>query len=215
VTARLIPAAVSLRDAFNRLAPARDKASDGWIGDTAHQQTASDHNPDERGLVHAIDVDDDLRLDGLTMEMAVQHLLNRCQHGSEVRLTYIIFNRRIWSASRGWIQRVYTGPSAHTEHAHFSFSNNPFLENLAGLWHLEDIPMDLSDAAKAWLTQQIAERIAAAVPRIAAATAEATYEYNRQQIKPADSDTAEYNRMARTVNAVLTGQPLTPIPTPK
>lgn len=216
MAARLIPAGVSLRSAFNQIAPGRDKASDGWIGDIAHQQEEhSDHNPDDRGLVHAIDVDADLREPGLTMEAVVQHLLDRCQAGREVRLTYIIYRRRIWSASRGWIQRVYTGPSAHFEHAHFSLSYAPLLEALTGPWHLEDTPMALTDPDKTWITNQIAERIIAAIPRIADAVAAEVYAYNRQQTKPADSDTAEFNRTARTVNAVLAGQPLTPIPTPK
>jgi hypothetical protein len=53
---------------FDKIAPSRDHASDGSIGDTAHQQEVSDHNPDETGSVpihdadhlnevHAIDVD--------------------------------------------------------------------------------------------------------------------------------------------------------------
>ena len=42
----LVPCLVSLRSEFNKLAPGRDKASDGSIGDTAHQQESSDHNPD-------------------------------------------------------------------------------------------------------------------------------------------------------------------------
>src|SRR5689334_1865909 len=127
----LVPCLVRLRTEFDRIAPDRDRTTDGSIGDTAHQGTVSDHNPDETGSVpvhdadsrnevHAIDVDVDLRTPGLTMEEVVQFLLGRCRSGAETRLRYIIFNRRIWEASNGWKQRAYTGASAHTEHAHFS-----------------------------------------------------------------------------------------------
>jgi hypothetical protein len=176
----LIPAAVSLRTAFNALAPGRDKASDGWIGDTAHQQEVSDHNPDETGSVpihdadrtnevHAIDVDNDLRESDLTMEKVVQFLLGRCRSGAERRLRYIIWNRRIWSASSGWVQQTYAGASPHTEHAHFSFSYDTALEASTVSWHLEDIPVALTDADKKWITAEIAARITAAMPAIAEA----------------------------------------------
>lgn len=43
----------------NRLAPDRLKASDGWIGNLAHQKTESDHNPDRIGIVRAQDITHD------------------------------------------------------------------------------------------------------------------------------------------------------------
>ena len=58
--ATLAAAGVTLRNQINEAFPGRDKASDGWIGDAAHQARVSDHNPDRRGIVHAIDVDEDL-----------------------------------------------------------------------------------------------------------------------------------------------------------
>ncbi len=127
----LVPCLVSLRDEFNELAPLRDKASDGAIGDLAHQQEASDHNPDETGRtpysdadhineVHAIDVDDDLRKPGWTMAKCLEIIITRHRTGRDDRLQYIIYDRRICSRSWGWTWRPYTGPSAHTEHAHFS-----------------------------------------------------------------------------------------------
>src|SRR5688572_26416312 len=129
----LVPCLDRLRDDFNEVAPSRDKASDGTIGDANHA-SSSDHTPDEisdalrrkdgdsRNEVHALDVDADLRVPGLSMGIVVQHLLSRCRTGTEKRLRYIIFNRRIWSASTGWRQEKYTGPNAHDKHAHFSSS---------------------------------------------------------------------------------------------
>lgn len=40
----------------NRIAPNRRKSSDGTLGDAAHRASVSDHNPDARGIVHAIDL---------------------------------------------------------------------------------------------------------------------------------------------------------------
>ena len=127
----LVPCLVSLRSEFNKLAPGRDKASDGSIGDLRHQQESSDHNGDEVGRtpyedadhtneVHAIDVDDDLRKAGWTMDRCLQIIITRHRTGKDDRLQNVIYNRKIWSRSWGWTARAYTGASAHTEHAHFS-----------------------------------------------------------------------------------------------
>lgn len=167
----LIPCLRALFMEFDRIAPRRDKASDGSIGDLAHQQEVSDHNPDETGSVpihdadkvnevHAIDVDDDLNESDLTMEKVVQFLLGRCRSGLEKRLRYIIYNRRIWSASSGWVQKTYTGASAHTEHAHFSASYETALEASTASWHLEDIPVAMTAADKTWVQQQNAVLLA-------------------------------------------------------
>lgn len=144
----LVPCLVQLRTELNRLAPNRDKSSDGTIGDTAHQSRVSDHNDDEVGNVpirdadskhevHAYDADKDLRDPNLTMEMVVQHVISRCREGKEKRLRYVIYNRRIWEASTGWKQRSYSGDNAHTEHAHFSASYETALEASTASWELE------------------------------------------------------------------------------
>jgi hypothetical protein len=148
----LIPCLVRLRTEFDVIAPARDRKSDGSMGDTAHAGAGtSDHLPDEdfaklrakdpdrTNEVHAIDVDDDLRTAGLSMETVVQFLVGRCRAGTEQRLRYIIHNRRIWEASNGWRQRAYTGENAHTEHAHFSASYESAHEMSTASWHLEDL----------------------------------------------------------------------------
>jgi hypothetical protein len=151
---------------FNRIAPHRDRTSDGSVGDMAHRDEVSDHNPDETGSVpvhdadhvnevHAIDVDDDLRESDLTMEKVVQFLLARCRAGKEKRLRYVIYNRRIWEADNGWKRQAYTGSSPHTDHAHFSASYDTAKEASTASWHLEDVPVALTAADKTWITQQI------------------------------------------------------------
>ncbi|SNY29092.1 hypothetical protein [Paractinoplanes atraurantiacus] len=135
----LVPCLVKLRSEFNGIAPNRDRESDGSKGDAAHAARDSDHNPDRRGLVHAIDVDVDLRQPGLVMEDVVQFLVDRCRRGLERRLTYIISNRRIWSAAYSWRERSYSGSNAHDKHTHFSASDAPALEASTASWHLEDL----------------------------------------------------------------------------
>ncbi|WP_430789611.1 hypothetical protein [Actinoplanes sp. G11-F43] len=173
----LVPCLVQLRTELNRLAPERDRTSDGTIGDTAHQSRVSDHNDDEVGRVpirdadskhevHAVDLDVDLREPNLTMEMVVQHVVRRCRSGAERRLRYVIYNRRIWEASSGWRQRAYGGDNAHTQHAHFSSSYETKLEASTASWHLEDIPVALTDADKKWLAAQIDKAATNAAERV-------------------------------------------------
>lgn len=173
----LVPCLGQLRTELNRIAPNRDRDSDGTIGDPAHQSRVSDHNSDETGNVpirdadkvnevHAVDLDADLREPNLTMEMVVQHVLGRCRSGAEKRLRYIIYNRRIWEASNGWKQRAYTGDSPHTEHAHFSASYETKLEASLASWGLEEIPVALTEADKKWLAAQIDTAATAAADRV-------------------------------------------------
>jgi hypothetical protein len=120
-----------LRSDFNTRFPKRDKASDGWIGDAAHQKSVSGHNPDDtpgskaeysdpdnKAEVRAIDVDKDFNESGASMQGIVDAVLATPE--DRKRLKYIIFNKRIWSASNGWKPKAYTGSNPHDKHAHFS-----------------------------------------------------------------------------------------------
>jgi len=196
----LVPCLERLFVEFDHIAPARATVSDGKVGDTAHAQTSSDHNPDETGTVpihdadkinevHAIDVTATLNESDLTMERVVQFLLGRCRSGAERRLRYIIYARRIWSASSGWSQKAYTGPSAHIEHAHFSASYESALEASTASWHLEDIPVALTPDDKTWLSNEMD-----------AAAGRAAQNLRRSQ-KPGWSDTAAHNLAADAANA--------------
>lgn len=119
--------------AVNVVAPNRSHDQDGTIGDLAHQQGTSGHNPDDTpGVsaerqdadsipeVRAADVDSRFNGALVTMEDVVQATVAECRAGRETRFIYIIFNRRIWSASSGWVQKTYTGDDPHDTHAHFS-----------------------------------------------------------------------------------------------
>ncbi|WP_306205067.1 hypothetical protein [Actinoplanes sp. RD1] len=149
----LVPCLVSLRTEFNKLAPSRDKASDGSIGDTSHAASSSDHNPDETGNtpyedadskneVHAIDVDTNLRKSGWTMQRCVNIIVAKHKSGADNRLQYVIYNRKIYSRSWGWTARDYTGASPHTEHAHFSARYTTAQENDTSPWGLLEAEED-------------------------------------------------------------------------
>src|SRR5690348_2643233 len=134
----LVPSLVALRAEFNSVFPARDKATDGWIGDAKHSARVSDHNPTSSGAVHAIDVDRDLR--GVaTMKQAVDLIVNRHRGGRDNRLKYVIFERRIASASRGWVWDSYLGDNPHTQHAHFSGAYTKAAENSTAPWGLSEL----------------------------------------------------------------------------
>lgn len=108
--------------------PYRDKASDGGIGDPAHELRVSDHNPDENGVYHARDFDHDPDSNGLDCRVLWRELLA----SNDPRIKYVIFNRVIWSPSRG--SQVYTGVNAHTQHLHLSV--NSYNGDDARLWGL-------------------------------------------------------------------------------
>lgn len=116
----LAPALVTLRNQINAEFPARSKASDGWVGDQAHQSRASDHNPDSTGMVCALDITHD-PAHGVDIDKLTDILYANRDH----RIKYLIANRLITSPSGtgtgnygGWIH--YSGSNPHTKHFHIS-----------------------------------------------------------------------------------------------
>lgn len=115
---RLAKGLEQLRDQVNAKWPGRSKASDGSIGDTGHSARKSDHNPDSRGVVHAIDLTHDPR-NGFDSYKFADMLLAK----QDPRISYIISNRRIGSGPSGidpghW--RSYNGANPHDHHVHIS-----------------------------------------------------------------------------------------------
>lgn len=113
-----------LLDQLNTLAPSRNKASDGSIGDTNHQNRNSDHNPwYGPGIVTARDFTHDpakLNMHGVA-DILTAH--------RDPRIKYIIWNRRIWNKSEGW--KAYTGSNPHTSHLHLSVVASPACDSTA------------------------------------------------------------------------------------
>lgn len=114
----------------NALAPGRDKSWDGTIGDTAHAKRKSDHNPNAAGVVCAIDITHDPKhgVDG-------EALANALRTSGDPRVNYVIFNKRIAGAGKGWNWRKYTG-APHDHHVHLSVKQDPALYDSGVAWKL-------------------------------------------------------------------------------
>lgn len=120
--AKLCSAGVKLRNQINKAFPKRDKASDGWIGDTRHKKTKSDHNPDENGIVRALDIDANLAK-GYDAKDLAEALRSAAKNGDK-RISYIIYKKKIASKTLNWKWRPYVGSNPHTSHIHISFTKD-------------------------------------------------------------------------------------------
>jgi hypothetical protein len=89
------------------------------IGDQAHQDSWSDHNPNECcDVVCAVDVLPDR---GLNLSKFVAHLIA----DPHPNLRYVIFNEVIYQRKNGFDPQEYNGPNKHKGHAHVSVGNGP------------------------------------------------------------------------------------------
>ena len=123
MTPKLCKAGQQLRLQVDDSFPDRDRTSDGWIGDTRHQARPSDHNPDEQGIVRAIDIDRDLSgkaKPDLMPDLADQ--IRLCARAGDKRISYVIFQSKICSPKKNWAWRSYDGVNKHTHHIHISFT---------------------------------------------------------------------------------------------
>ena len=120
---KLSKAASQLRTQVDDCFPDRDRRSDGTTGDSRHALRKSDHNPDEQGWVRAWDCTADLHKGGKpdVMSDLVDQIRLLCKSRVEKRISYIIYNGKIYSSILNWKPRKYTGANKHTHHAHFSF----------------------------------------------------------------------------------------------
>lgn len=116
----LAPCLVTLRAQVNAAWPDRSKDSDGTIGDEAHAQTKSEHNPDAAGVVRAFDITHDPAHGCDGNKLAAQLVTSR-----DSRILYLIWNRRICRSYPkpgipAWSWAAYSGPDPHTNHVHLS-----------------------------------------------------------------------------------------------
>lgn len=123
--AKLVAGGETLRNQINNRWKNRDKASDGWIGDSAHQARISDHNPDSKGLVHAIDIDEDLRgSKNDNVWLADQIIANaRMKRAGSDRLKYVVYENQIASGTYQSTFWTWRGDNfGHDIHMHISFT---------------------------------------------------------------------------------------------
>lgn len=154
----LVECLYQLRAEFNAISPHREKGADGWIGDTAHQKSLSDHNPDVLGRVLAIDIDSTGPWPG-GFDHYVQHVVARQKTGADSRLEYVIWNRRIASRNSRWQWQTYTGTTdPHTNHAHFSARHDHTGNTSGNSWALadqqeDDMPTAAEIATAVWAAE--------------------------------------------------------------
>jgi hypothetical protein len=120
--AKLCAAGIQLRNQIDDDYPDRDRKSDGWIADARHfANPNSDHIPDYRGIVRAVDIDSDLGAHKEEAYAVVQKLRQLAKRGDK-RIKYIIYDRKIASNIMNWKWRKYKGPNPHISHFHISFT---------------------------------------------------------------------------------------------
>src|SRR5262249_26425255 len=118
---RVARSLLTLRDQVNRMAPDRDKSSDGTIGDEHHQTTKSEHNPDANGVVRAMDITHDPAHGVDARKLAEALVASR-----DTRILYLISNAQIVSSVvKPWIWRRYNGVNPHRHHMHISVVPEP------------------------------------------------------------------------------------------
>jgi hypothetical protein len=119
--------------------PRRSRISDGWIGDAAHRNRPSDHNPNAKGVVQAIDITHDA--DGVGDDLDTWKFADMLQQKKDRRIKNVISNSRIFAgnaAPQPWVWRPYTGANNHARHVHVSVADDPTLHDDARLGHRSD-----------------------------------------------------------------------------
>ena len=110
----------------------------GTVGDAAHAARKSDHNPNGRGYVCAIDVGfEDETQDDLFVQALVR--------AKDPRLSYIISDGKMWRSYAkpgipAWTAAKYSGPNPHKRHVHVSVSQDPRLYMDAARWSVTPAP---------------------------------------------------------------------------
>lgn len=92
------------------------------LGDAKHLAFHSDHNPDSRGVVHALDV---MTAAGTAQAAATLRWLL----ADTTDLEYVIHDHKIYSRSRGFKAAAYNGSDPHTNHIHVSGKHGSVGEN--------------------------------------------------------------------------------------
>lgn len=136
----VVPSLRALDAELTSVAPKRTLPT--WFrGDAAHRTRPSDHNEDDTPGVRSESSDSDsipeiragdYRLPfnaPFSAESFVQWLVKECRAGRITWIKYIIFNKRIWTASTGWVTRAYTGSNTHAGHVHVSSKPDTASEN--------------------------------------------------------------------------------------
>lgn len=130
MTIRVAPSCRAVLTQANALWPNRSKASDGTIGNERHQRSKSDHNPDEDGIVHAVDLTHD-PAHGCDAHKWVRELMAR----RDPRVLYVISNGQKCSSDvQPWKWRKYDGENPHEKHVHVSIKHTDDARHNTSSW---------------------------------------------------------------------------------
>lgn len=126
---------------LNAACPNRSKASDGSIGDVAHQKAGtSDHLPwvdipgETANAVTARDYTHDP-----ARGLDIGRVTDELKASRDPRIKYVIANDLIMSGAGGpkpWVWREYTGSNEHRHHFHLSVREDPRLFDDPRPWTL-------------------------------------------------------------------------------
>lgn len=146
---RAMESLLALRGQADDIAPDRSTASDGLVGDEAHQETNSDHNPHfvagvGDNIVTALDLTHDPAHGFDSYAFAETLRRNR-----DPRIKYVISNGRIFSSyvvgsTPAWSWRTYSGTDPHTGHVHVSVLD-AMISDTRTPWNLEGFDMSIKD----------------------------------------------------------------------
>lgn len=117
---KLCAAGKTLLSQVNNAFPHRSRVSDGIVGDSSHAARKSDHNPDAKGWVRAVDISSGLSDDTKAIYVFANQL--RILARRDRRLSYIIFSGRYASRRTLWKWVRYRGVNPHHSHVHVSFT---------------------------------------------------------------------------------------------
>ena len=127
--AQLVKAGVTLRDQVDAKWVNRDRRSDGWIGDSAHANRASYHNPDKRGLVFAIDIDENFGIGKLRNGGAAKRFTNemlaysRSTLPGHDRVLHVVYEDKVASGTYKATWWKWRGKGyGHQQHIHITFT---------------------------------------------------------------------------------------------
>ena len=156
---RVAKSLLKLREQVDAKWPNRDTSSDGTIGDSAHQATKSDHNPNSAGVVTAMDITHD-PAHGLDARKLAETLVA----SRDNRIKYIISNAQIVSSTVSpWQWRPYTGANAHRHHVHISVTG-PYDDERP--WNLGGEPMEKVEGRQYGITATRFKDSAVAYPDV-------------------------------------------------
>lgn len=128
--AKLCRAGVTLRSQIDKRFPGRDRRSDGWIGDAEHASRKSHHNPNSKGIVHALDIDENMGKrgkwrKGRTARVLANQLVKYAAStapGAQ-RIKYVVYENQIASPTYDKTWWRFRGSGyGHTAHIHISFT---------------------------------------------------------------------------------------------